>query len=123
MENNYDYSTAADYARLIGYHRTTIVKWIKDGKLSVVNKTVKSKKKNYNMHWKITNKSFQPCTISKHKKPYPKHYKHWSKEEIYILKNNLDKPASVLTEMLKRNENSIRIAKCRIKKDKNNILN
>lgn len=111
--NDYDYSTAADYARASGYHRTTIVKWIKLGKIAAVNKTVKSKKKNRNKHWKIAHKSIMFPV----KKPHHNQGRSWSSAEKYILKNNLHLQVAELEKIIHRSRNAIKIMKCRIKKN------
>ena len=111
--NNYDYSTAADYARITGYHRTTIVERIKCGEISVVNKC--GKKENPKRRWRISHKAMRRAQPEK---PYPKHYARWTATEDYVLINNYGKPICILAEMLGRNANSVRIRLCRLRKDR-----
>lgn len=114
MENKYSYSTAADYARMTGFHRTTIVEWIKAGKLGVFNQ----KNKKPNAHWKICQKDMKRKVVValKSQKPYPKHGKSYSDTELYVLMNNQHLPAKTIAKMIGRNERSVRIKLCRMQK-------
>ena len=115
--NRYDYSTAADYARLTGFDRTTIAAWIKAGKIGARGRHKKTKPKN--SHYKISECEFRPGRIAaaKAKKPYPKHGKTYSAAELHVLQNNEHLSAHTIAFMIGRNENSVRIKRCRMRRE------
>ena len=110
--NPYAYSSAADYARLSGYDRSTIYDWIRQGKISVRNKTYKSKKKNRNCKWKISHYEMMRPKI----KENPKWKTTWKPYEVKILKDNMNLDIDTLSRMIGRTKNAVKIKKCRLKR-------
>jgi len=104
----YRYDSACEYARECGFHRTTVVEYIKKGILKA--------RKNPGRSGRYKLSVWANPQPSKFKKPYPKHSKNYSGTEIYILLNNKDKPAKVVAKMIGRNANSVRIKRCRLRK-------
>ncbi len=102
--SNYAYNTAAHMAREIGFHRTTVVEWIKIGNIGSFKKMGSP-----NCNHKIPHYEFKPGRIQqlKNKKPYKKHNKTWSDSEIYVLKTNWNLPDNVIADMIKRNERAV----------------
>lgn len=98
------YNTPADLARQTGYNRTTIVEWIKKGK-------VKGHKSKKSKNWRIRLSEF-----SRVKPKCAKHGKTWSKIEIYILENNTHLNVNTLAKMLGRTPKAVACKKCRLKK-------
>ncbi len=114
MDNRYSHSTAADLARMTGYHRTTIVEWIRAGKVGAWGKATKSP----NCHYKIYDKEFRPRNVERLKggKPYPKHSKTYSNAEMYIMRNCAQLPARVVARMIGRSANAVRVKRCLMRK-------
>jgi len=104
------YCTAADYARLTGYDRTTVLEWIKAGR-------IRSKKRAgpYSRH-KIFQKYFKPNYINKIKKANSHYKKWWTDTELYVLRGHMDKKIGTLAALLpNRTKNAIKIKRTRIR--------
>ena len=107
--DNSNYQTLADFARLVGVDRTTVLSWVRKGK-------IKSQKGKSSSHkWHKLNKMIFVNNSYKFKKPYPKYSTTWSKDEIYIL-SNWTGTDEQLAKRLKRSVNSVRIKRCRERK-------
>lgn len=102
-------NTAQDLARAVGVHRTTVVDWIKKGRI-----TAMPHKKG--RRWYISERRFRQAHIERLKKPYPKYSKSYSQAEIATLLAFPDKSDAVLAKMLGRSENAIHIKRWRLRK-------
>ena len=111
-ENPYSCNSAADFARCVGVHRTTVVEWIKKGYVGAFKKSLP------NQRYRIYQKEFEPRNIQRMsgRKPYPKHYTLWTPEEEHILLQLWKLPTKELEKVLQRNANSIRIKKTKMRK-------
>lgn len=104
------FDSAAEYARECGRHRSTVINWIKEGKVNQ-RKRIKRRTKQY---YKIPE-----CEIKKieeFKKEYLKKYTWYTEVEDYIIINNKDKPNRVIAEMIKRDERSVINRKHKLRK-------
>ena len=113
--NRYDYSTAADYARLVGYDRTTVMDWIRAGKIKAFSRVGKPK----NSHYRICDYEFAPKKIAqiRAQKPYLKYKKPYSNTEKYIIQNNDHLTAKQIAKMINRNPNSVRVKRSRMRRE------
>lgn len=102
------FDSAAEFARECGVHRTTVVEWIKNGKLKAY------KMREGKTHYKLPE---QNAKIKNLRPPYPKYYKWYTETEIYILINNKHLSNSEMAKMLKRSENSVCIKRCRLRRE------
>lgn len=103
------FDSAAEYARECGVHRTTVVEWIKKGKIKAC------KRDGEHQPHKIPEK--EKKKIKDLKAPYPKHYQRYTSSEIYIMVNNKHLTNQEMGKMLKRSENSVCIKRCRLRKE------
>jgi len=106
IEGSYD--SATELARDISKDTKTVIAMLNKGIFQVL-------KHRKQQRYRIRNITEQQIEDLK-RKPYQNHYKRWSVAENYVLINFRDKPDKVLAKMLKRNENSIRIQRCKLKK-------
>jgi len=88
------YCTAADMARETGYHRSTVVGWIKAGRIRSV------KKRTSRSVYRIYQKYFATGFIKKLKKSDRRHGTTWTAAELCVLGNNMGKGLDSLTAML-----------------------
>lgn len=102
-----NYETLADYARLIGVDRTTILYWVRKGKI----KSQKDKHAPANKRHRLS-KTLFTVNVEKFKKPYPKYSTTWSDAEIYTL-NNWTGTDEQLAKRLGRSVNAVRIKRYR----------
>lgn len=103
------FDSAAEYARECGRHRSTIINWIKEGKINQQN--INRGKKQY---YKIP--EYEIKKIEEFKKEYLKKYTWYTEVEDYIIINNKDKPNRVIAEMIKRDERSVINRKHKLRK-------
>jgi excisionase family DNA binding protein len=102
------YMTAQELSREIKVHRTTIMDMVKKGKI----KTLKHDKgERYRIPADEASR-----VIKNHVRPYEKWYRNWSETEIYIMVNNKNRSSKYIAELLKRNINSVKIEKSRLRK-------
>ena len=102
-----NYQTLADFARLVGVHRTTVLAWVRSGK-------IKSKKKgNSKKRHRLNERIFYHCSTKKFIKPYPKYSTTWSETEIYILRNWTGTDEG-LAKAVGRSVNAVRIKRSRL---------
>lgn len=102
-----NYQTLSDFARLVGVDRTTVLSWVRSGRL-------KSRKKdNSKKHHRLNEELFYNRSVKKYKKPYPKYSNTWSKTEIYILRSWTGTDEQ-LAKAVGRSVNAVRIKRCRI---------
>ena len=106
IEGSYD--SATELARDINKDTKTVIAMLNKGMIQAL-------KHRKQQRYRIRNITEQQIRDMKYR-PYQNHYKRWSAAENYILVNFRDKPDRVLANMLKRNENSIRIQRCKLKK-------
>lgn len=106
LETGYD--SAAEFAREARVHRTTVVAWIKKGIIQG------HKGRERNCTWKMSFK--ENINPKKLKKKYDKYSKPYTDLEVYILKNNKHLSSKVIAKMINRNENSVKIKRCRLRK-------
>lgn len=106
-----NYQTLADFARIVGVDRTTVLDWVRKGKL-------KSKKKsNSKKHHKLleylfygyTQETLRKC----YGKPYPKYSNPWTETEIYVMINWTGTDEQ-LAKAIGRSVNAIRIKRTRL---------
>ena len=112
--NKYDYSTAAAFAREVGYDESTVLDWIKAGKVKAYGR----KSKPAGAHCKIYNYEFRPSNIARIRaqKPYPKHNKPYSDTEIIVLCMYRHLTARQLAEMIGRNKCSVKAMRRRLRR-------
>lgn len=102
-----NYQTLADFARLVGVHRTTVLAWVRSGKL-------KSRKKNNSKQWHRLNEAiFYKYERERFRKPYPKYSTPWSETEIYVLRNWTGTDEQ-LAKAVGRSVNAVRIKRSRL---------
>ena len=109
---NSNYQTLADYARYCGVDRSTVLAWVRSGR-------IKSRKKdNSKKHHRLNEELFYhngPKYMG-FKKPYPKYSTSWSETEIYVLKSWTGTDEQ-LAKAIGRSVNAVRIKRSRIKRD------
>jgi hypothetical protein len=86
------FKTSADYARLYGIDRSTVLRHSQAHKIGHI--------------WQIDN--------IKYHKPYPKYSKSYSADEISFIRNHPYWPAQEIADKIGRSANSVRIKKCRM---------
>lgn len=106
-----NYQTLADFARLVGVDRTTVLAWVRAGKL-------KSKKKSNSKKWHRLNETMlyvhkRETLIKRFGKPYPKYSTTWSATEIYVLRNWAGTDEG-LAKAVGRSVNAVRIKRSRL---------
>ena len=102
-----NYQTLSDFARLVGVHRTTVLAWVKNGKI------ISTKKYNSNKWHRLNDRLFYRTDIKRFLKPYPKYSTPWSETEIYILRNWTGTDAQ-LAKAVGRSINAVRIRRSRL---------
>lgn len=102
-------NNAQSFAREVGVDRTTVVNWIKKGRI----KAAKHKKGDW---WYIGESQFKEENINRLKKPYPKYSIPYSEAEIFIIKNAQPKDINIVAKRLGRTPNAIRIKLHRMRK-------
>lgn len=107
-----NYNTLADFARAVNVDRSTVLAWVRAGRIKSQKRNKKSKKRHY-----LSNRYFSPKVIGQFKKPYPKYSKTWTKTELHILRNWTAGDAA-LAKALGRSVNAIRIKRSRISKER-----
>jgi arginine repressor len=103
------YVNAQDLARDIKVDRTTVAEMINKGQ-------IKALRHNKGDKYRIPENEAKKIKNS-YNRPVEKWYKKWSETDIHILINNKDKTACQVAEMIKRNENSVKIERCRLRKE------
>lgn len=106
-DDNANYQTLADFARLVGVHRSTVLDWVRKGKLK------SPKKDNSKKHHRLNEYLFCSSLIKKYKKPYPKYSNPWSETEIYVLRNWTGTDEQ-LAKAVARSVNAVRIKRTRL---------
>lgn len=102
-----NYQTLADFARRVGVDRTTVLAWVRSGK-------IKSRKKdNSKKRHRLNEELFYNVSAKHYKKPYPKYSTTWSETEIYVLRNWTGTDEQ-LSEAIGRSINAVRIKRSRI---------
>lgn len=102
-----NYQTLADFARLVGVDRTTVLAWVRAGKL-------KSKKKSNSKKWhKLNETLFYRVDKIKFMKPYPKYSTTWSATELYTLRSWTGTDEQ-LAKAVGRSVNAVRIKRSRL---------
>lgn len=102
------YCTAADYARLTGYDRTTVADWIKAG---IINAKKRKKK---GSHYRIYKKYFHSKFIQSLIKADFKHETVWTSVELHVLRGNINKPIGALMKLLPhRTKTAIKVKRTR----------
>lgn len=94
-------NSAQSLAREVGVHRTTVVEWIKRGKVKAMNHRK-------GRRWYIGESQFTPSNIERLKKPYPKYSKPYSESELHVLRTS-KADVNTIARILKRTPNAIRI--------------
>lgn len=103
--------TATDVAIEFEVDRSTILDWLYAGK-------IRAKKHEPGHHWKIYN--LEVKRLKKEgafQKPYPKWSRNYSETERHVIINNKDKPAAYIAKLIGRNANSVKIMRCRMRKE------
>lgn len=106
-----NYQTLADFARFIGVNRSTVLYWVKTGRLKSTKKDLHSKKRH-----RLSEELFYNCarkTKKKYQKPYPKYSTTWSETELYIMRNWTGTDEQ-LSKAIGRTVNAIRIKRTRL---------
>lgn len=102
-----NYQTLADFARRVGVDRTTVLAWVRSGRIN-------SRKKNNSKKWHRLNENlFVRYGAKKFMKPYPKYSTTWSETEIYVLRNWTGTDEQ-LAEAVGRSVNAVRIKRSRL---------
>lgn len=102
-----NYQTLADFARRVGVDRTTVLAWVRSGR-------IKSKKKDNSKKWhRLNDRLFYRTDIKRFLKPYPKYSNPWSDTEIYVLRNWTGTDEQ-LAKAVGRSVNAIRIKRSRL---------
>lgn len=105
-----NYQTLADFARLVGVDRTTVLAWVRQGK--IVSRKSK-KEQNTKKRHKLNEKLFYQHSADKFKKLYPKYSTTWSETEIYVLRNWTGADRQ-LAKAVGRSVNAVRIKRSRL---------
>lgn len=110
--DNTNYQTLADFARHVGVHRTTVLAWIRAGR-------IKSRKWRNDPHSKkrhrLNEELFYNVSRKNFLKPYPKYSTTWSETEVYLLRNWTGTDEQ-LAKAVGRSVNAVRIKRCRLSK-------
>ena len=110
------YQTLADFARHVGVDRTTVLAWVRSGRLKS-RKKGKSKKRH-----RLNEELFYKWSAEKYRKPYPKYSTTWNDTEIYVLKNWTGTDEQ-LAKAVGRSVNAVRIKRCGIQAGKEVLKN
>ncbi len=102
-----NYQTLADFARLVGVDRTTVLAWVRSGKIK------SSKKDNSKKRHRLNECLFYKRSLKKYQKRYPKYSKPWEETEIYVLMNWTGTDEQ-LAEAVGRSVNAVRIKRSRL---------
>ncbi len=102
-----NYQTLADFARFVGVDRTTVLKWVKDGKIK------SRKKKPSNKRHRLALRNFTEVNKKRFAKPYPKYSKSWSDTEMYVLRTWSGTDEG-LAKAVGRSVNAVRIKRSRL---------
>lgn len=105
-----NYQTLADFARLVGVDRTTVLAWVRKGKI-ISRKS--QKRQNSKKRHKLNETLFYQHSAEKFKKPYPKYSTTWSETEIYVLRSWTGTDEQ-LAEAVGRSVNAVRIKRSRL---------
>lgn len=108
-----NYQTLADFARLVGVDRTTVLAWVRSGR-------IKSKKKSNSKKWHRLGETMlyeykRETLIKRFGKPYPKYGTVWSETEIYVLRNWTGTDEG-LAKAVGRSVNAVRIKRSRLER-------
>lgn len=106
-----NYQTLADFARLVGVHRTTVLAWVRSGKLKSQKKS--NNKKRHRLDETMLYKCKRETLVKRFGKPYPKYSNPWSETEIYVLRNWTGTDAQ-LAKAVRRSVNAVRIKRSRL---------
>lgn len=102
-----NYQTLADFARRVGVDRSTVLAWVRSGK-------IKSRKKdNSKRHHRLCEHLFYRYSADKFKKPYPKYSTAWSETEIHVMRNWTGTDEQ-LAKAVGRSVNAVRIKRSRL---------
>jgi len=102
------YCTAADMARVTGYDRSTVLDWIRCGKVRA------RKRLRPYAHHRIFAKYFRSEFINKVKKTNPHSETWWTDAELYILRSNIDEKISALERLIPhRTKTAIKVKRTR----------
>ena len=105
--DNTNYQTLADFARHVGVDRSTVLAWVRSGK-------IKSRKRdNSKKHHRLNEELFYNVSARNYQKPYPKYSTTWSETEIYILRSWTGTDEQ-LAKAVGRSVNAVRIKRCRL---------
>lgn len=107
-----NYQTLADFARLVGVDRTTVLAWVRSGRIE------SRKKGNSKRHHRLNETLFYKFSLENYRKPYPKYSNPWSETEIYVLRNWTGTDEQ-LAKAVGRSINAVRIKRSRLNMDKN----
>lgn len=102
-----NYQTLADFARRVGVDRTTVLAWVRSGKIQ------SRKKDNSKKRHKLNENLFYRYSAKKFAKPYPKYSTTWSETELYVLRNWTGTDEQ-LAKAVGRSINAVRIKRCRL---------
>lgn len=109
-DDNSNYQTLADFARLVGVHRSTVLNWVRSGRIE----SRKSKKEfNRKKRHKLNEALFYRVDKRKFMKPYPKYSTTWSATEIYTLRSWTGTDEQ-LAKAVGRSINAVRIRRSRL---------
>lgn len=101
------YQTLADFARLVGVDRTTVLAWVR-------SERIKSRKKdNSKKRHRLNEELFYNVSYKHYKKPYQKYSTTWSETEIYVLRNWTGTDEH-LAQAVGRSVNAVRIKRSRL---------
>lgn len=106
-----NYQTLADFARLVGVDRTTVLAWVRSGRI----KSRKPKTAPKNQHHRLKEVLFYIAprkNLAEFAKPYPKYSTTWSRTELYVL-HNWTGTDEGLAKAVGRSVNAVRIKRCR----------
>lgn len=105
-----NYQTLADFARFVGVDRTTVLAWVRSGRIE----SRKSKKEfNRKKRHKLNENLFYRVDKIKFMKPYPKYSTTWSAAEIYTLRSWTGTDEQ-LAKAVGRSVNAVRIKRSRL---------
>lgn len=102
------FDSAAEFARETNYDVSTIIDYIQKG-------TIRAYRKKFKQHYKIPENQVKKIKLLQ--KPYQKFSKNYSDAEIRIIMNNKDLPNKVIAKMIGRTETSVRVKRCRMRKE------
>lgn len=106
-----NYQTLADFARIVGVDRSTVLAWVRSGKIKS-NKNGNGKNR-HRLREELFWKSKDEYLRKKYGKPYPKYSTTWSETEIYVLRNWTGTDDE-LAKAVGRSVNAVRIKRSRL---------